>query len=313
VYVGIVLLIMALTPWLVHGLSAMQRSRLRVTLGAEIPAPVRPLGRTWHQLAYHLLAVPAGLAGGLLAVLFPVAPWLARWFTETDEGLARALLGPGRRESLAQRVESLARSRADMVAAADAERRRIERDLHDGAQQRLVSLAMNLGMARERFEAEPEPVRQALAAAHDEAVLALTELREFIRGLHPAVLNDRGLDAALSGLAARAPLPVRLRVDMPKAAAPGVEAVAYFIVSEAIANVVKHAQATRAEVTVTRVGELLRITVTDDGRGGATPAAGDGTGLRGLAQRAAAVDGTLSIDSPPGGPTTITAELPCES
>ena len=224
---------------------------------------------------------------------------------------ARALLGPGRRESLAQRVESLARSRADLVAAADAERRRIERDLHDGAQQRLVSLAMNLGMARERFESEPEPVRRAIAAAHDEAVLALTELREFIRGLHPAVLNDRGLDAALSGLAARAPLPVRLRVDVPAPASPGVEAVAYFIVSEALTNVVKHAQAARAEVAVTRV--LLRITVTDDGRGGATPAAGDGTGLRGLAQRAAAVDGTLSIDSPPGGPTTITAELPCES
>jgi signal transduction histidine kinase len=316
VYVGIALLIMALTPWLVHGLSAMQRSRLRATLGTEIPAPVRPIGRTWHQLAYHLLAVPVGLTGGLLAVLFPIAPWLARQFTRADERLARALLGPGRRESLALRVESLARSRADLVAAADAERRRIERDLHDGAQQRLVSLAMNLGMARERFESEPEPVRQALAAAHDEAVLALTELREFIRGLHPAVLNDRGLDAALSGLAARAPLPVRLRVDVPKPASPGVEAVAYFIVSEAIANVVKHAQATRAEVTVTRVGDVLRIAVADDGRGGAdpaSPAAGDGTGLRGLAQRAAAVDGTLSIDSPPGGPTTITAELPCES
>jgi signal transduction histidine kinase len=124
------------------------------------------------------------------------------------------------------------------VTAADAERRRIERDLHDGAQQRLVSLAMNLGMARERFESEPEPVRQVIAAAHDEAVLALTELREFIRGLHPAVLNDRGLDAALSGLAARAPLPVRLRVEVPMPASPGVEAVAYFIVSEAITNVV---------------------------------------------------------------------------
>jgi signal transduction histidine kinase len=235
--------------------------------------------------------------------------------------MARALLGPGRREELAQRVESLARSRADLVAAADAERRRIERDLHDGAQQRLVSLAMNLGMARERFESEPEPVRQAIAAAHDEAVLALTELREFIRGLHPAVLSDRGLGPALSGLAARAPLPVRLRVDVPRPASPGVEAVAYFIVSEAITNVVKHAQATRAEVIVTRAGDVLRITVTDDGRGGAAPlmpAAGDGTGLhgtglRGLAQRAAAVDGTLSIDSPPGGPTVITAELPCES
>ena len=245
--------------------------------------------------------------------LFPVAPGLAGWVTQTDERLARALLGPGRREELAQRVESLARSRADLVAAAGAERRRIERDLHDGAQQRLVSLAMNLGMARERFESEPEPVRQAIAAAHDEAVLALTELREFIRGLHPAVLNDRGLDAALSGLAARAPLPVRLRVDVPEPASPGIEAVAYFIVSEAITNVVKHAQASRAEVTATRDGDRLRITVTAAGRGGAAPAEGDSTGLRGLAQRAAAVDGTLSIDSPPGGPTVITAELPCES
>ena len=313
VYVGIVLLITALTPWLVHGLSAMQRSRLRATLGAEIPAPVRPLGRTWHQLALP----PAGRVhrGGRRPAGAPVPRRAGAGPVghRADEGLARALLGPGRREELAQRVESLARSRADLVAAADAERRRIERDLHDGAQQRLVSLAMNLGMARERFESEPEPVRQAIAAAHDEAVLALTELREFIRGLHPAVLNDRGLDAALSGLAARAPLPVRLRVDVPKPASPGVEAVAYFIVSEAITNVVKHAQATRAEVTVTRAGDLLRIAVTDDGRGGAVPAAGDGTGLRGLAQRAAAVDGTLSIDSPPGGPTVITAELPCES
>jgi signal transduction histidine kinase len=156
-------------------------------------------------------------------------------------------------------------------------------------------------------------VRRAIADAHDEAVLALSELREFIRGLHPAVLNDRGLDAALSGLAARAPLPVKLRVDVPRAASPSVEAVAYFIVSEALTNVAKHAQATRAEVTVTRDSDLLRIAVTDDGSGGAAPAVGDGTGLRGLAQRAAAVDGTLTIESPPGGPTVIAAELPCES
>jgi len=320
-YLAGVVLVSVLIPGVVQGLSALQRARLRATLGAEIPAPVRPLERTLHQLAYHLLALFTGVAGGLLVPLFPVAPGLARWVTRTDERMARALLGPGRREELAQRVESLARSRAGLVAAADAERRRIERDLHDGAQQRLVSLAMNLGMARERFESESEPVRQAIAAAHDEAVLALTELREFIRGLHPAVLSDRGLGPALSGLAARAPLPVRLRVDVPRPASPGVEAVAYFIVSEAIANVVKHAQATQAEVTVTRADDVLRITVTDDGRGGAAPlmpADGDGTGsrgtgLRGLAQRAAAVDGTLSIDSPPGGPTVITAELPCES
>ena len=355
-YIAAVVAGPVLMLWAVQGLTALQRSRLRATLGLDIPAGPRasehnpwPVGpwlaaATWRQLGFHLLAIVTGvIGGGLVAAcwLAPVAaiaylaaghppaaagaaavaaaglllaaPWLARQVTRADAASARALLGPARSEELAQRVESLARSRADAVAAADAERRRIERDLHDGAQQRLVSLAMNLGMARERFTGAPEPVRRAIADAHDEAVLALSELREFIRGLHPAVLNDRGLDAALSGLAARAPLPVRLRVDVPRPASPSVEAVAYFIVSEALTNVAKHAQATRAEVTVTRDGDLLRIAVTDDGSGGAAPAEGDGTGLRGLAQRAAAVDGTLTIDSPPGGPTVIAAELPCES
>src|SRR6266568_1636166 len=345
----------------VQGLTTLQRSRFRATLGVEIPAGARapdrkpwPVGpwlaaATWRQLGFHLLSILTGTAGGGLvaacwlapaaaiaylaagrppaaggaaagigaAGLLLAAPWLARQVTRVDETLARALLGPGRREELALRLESLTRSRADAVAAADAERRRIERDLHDGAQQRLVSLAMNLGMARSRFTCAPEPVRQAIADAHDEAVLALSELREFIRGLYPAVLSHRGLNAALSGLAARAPLPVRLRVDVPRAASPSVEAVAYFIVSEALTNVAKHARATQAEVTVTRHGDVLRIAVTDDGSGGAVPAetdaAGAGTGLRGLAQRAAAVDGTLTIDSPPGGPTVIVAELPCES
>ena len=360
-YIAVVAVVPVLALWAVQGLTALQRSRLRATLGLEIPAgppaaerkpwPVGPwlAAATWRQLGYHLLAILTGvIGGGLVAAcwLAPVAviaylaagrppaaagaaavavaaglllaaPWVARQVTRADAASARALLGPGRSEELAQRVESLARSRADVVAAADAERRRIERDLHDGAQQRLVSLAMNLGMARERFADAPEPVRRAIADAHDEAVLALSELREFIRGLHPAVLNDRGLDAALSGLVARAPLPVRLRVDVPRPASPSVEAVAYFIVSEALTNVAKHAQATRAEVTVTRDGDMLRVAVTDDGSGGAAPADGDdagaGTGLRGLGQRAAAVDGTLTIDSPPGGPTVIAAELPCES
>src|SRR5215831_16066522 len=360
-YIAVVLAGPVLALWAVQGLTALQRSRLRATLGLEIPAlpggaergpwPVGPwlTAATWRQLGFHLLAILTGVIGGGLvavcwlapvvaiaylavgrphaaagaiavaaaAVLLLAAPWLARQVTRADAASARTLLGPGRSEALAQRVESLARSRADIVAAADAERRRIERDLHDGAQQRLVSLAMNLGMARERFADAPEPVRRAIADAHDEAVLALSELREFIRGLHPAVLNDRGLDAALSGLAARAPLPVRLRVDVPRPASPSIEAVAYFIVSEALTNVAKHAQATRAEVTVVRDGDALRVAVTDDGSGGAAPAddegSGAGTGLRGLAQRAAAVDGTLTIDSPPGGPTVIAAELPCES
>src|SRR5262249_8811246 len=179
-------------------------------------------------------------AGGVVLLL--TAPWLARQVAGVDETLARALLGPSQNEELALRLESLTKSRAAIVAATDAERRRIERDLHDGAQQRLVSLAMNLGMARARYSEVAEAVKQGIAPAHDADVLALSEAREFIRGLPPAVLNDRGLDAALSGLAARAPLPVRLKVDMPQPAAPSVEAVAYFIVSEAITNVVKHAQ-----------------------------------------------------------------------
>ena len=248
-----------------------QHGDQRPRLGVAAPHPLRG-GPQEHDGVDGAAAVAAA-AGLLLA-----APWLARLVTRADEALARALLGPSHSAELALRLESLTRSRADIVAATDAERRRIERDLHDGAQQRLVSLAMNLGMARSRFGDAPEPVRQAIADAHEEAVLALSEMREFIRGLHPAVLNDRGLDAALSGLAARAPLPVRLRVDAPRPASPSVEAVAYFIVSEALTNVAKHAQATQAEVTVTRHGGVLRIAVTDDGSGGAVPAESDGAG-----------------------------------
>jgi len=310
------------------------------------PWPIGPWRdpATWRQLGFHLLAGVINGAGGALAlaclcapllavgfvaarpsldfgviaavvtsVMVVVAPPFVSWVTQADESSARRLLGPSRNDELVLQVESLARIRTEVVAATDAERRRIERDLHDGAQQRLVSLAMNLGMARAAFTEVPEPVRQAIAEAHEEAILALSELRDFIRGLHPAVLEDRGLDAALSGIAARAPLPVRLRVDVEQRCSATVEAVAYFIVSEALTNVAKHAQATRADVTVTRIGRILRIVVSDDGRGGAAIPVDGGTGLLGLAQRAASVDGTLTIDSPTGGPTIITAELPCES
>ena len=178
---------------------------------------------------------------------------------------------------------------------------------------------MHLGMARAGLTDAPEPVRQVIEQAHDEATEALAEQRQLVRGLHPAVLDDRGLDAALSGIAANAPLPVRLRVDVPTRCSPAIEAVAYFVVSEALTNVAKHADATHAEVSVGRTGNRLRVVVTDNGRGGATldpsdtSPDGGGTGLRGLAQRAAAVDGTLAVESPPGGPTAITVELPCGS
>ncbi len=243
--------------------------------------------------------------------LLLAAPWVARAIAWVDVQAARALLGPSRSRELSKRVESLTRSRAHVVDAADAERRRIERDLHDGAQQRLVSLAMNLGMARANLTDAPGPARQAIENAHDEAKQALAELRDFVRGLHPAVLNDRGLDAALSGVVARTPLPVRLRVDVAQRCSPTIEAIAYFVVSEALTNVAKHAHASEAAVVVERTGDRLRITVTDNGRGAAAPEGG--SGLRGLAHRAASVDGTVRIDSPPGGPTVIVVELPCDS
>jgi signal transduction histidine kinase len=247
------------------------------------------------------------LAAGL--VMLVIAPFLARATTRLDLRAASALLGPSRSQELELRVETLSESRAGVVDAADAERRRIERDLHDGAQQRLVSLAMNLGIARENLTDLPDDARQVIIEAHEEAKEALAELRTLVRGLHPAVLEDRGLDAALSGIAARAPLPVRLSVEVSARAAPTVEAVAYFVVSECLANIARHSQASAAEIDVRRDDGTLHIRVLDDGVGGADPARG--TGLASLAQRAASVDGTLWLDSPPGGPTVVRVELPC--
>jgi signal transduction histidine kinase len=205
-------------------------------------------------------------------------------------------------------VEHLTQTRTGAVDAADAERRRLERDLHDGTQQRLVALAMRLGMARAE-PADAAEAHQVIAEAHEDAKAALAELRNLIRGLHPAVLEDRGLDAALSGVTARMAIPVRLTVDLPRRPSPVIEAVAYFVVSESLTNITKHAQASQAEVVVHRAGDRLHIIVSDDGAGGADPARG--TGLAGLAKRAASVDGTFEIASPPGGPTLITVDLPC--
>ena len=246
----------------------------------------------------------------LSALLLLNSPRLVRWLGIADLAIARRLLGPDR---LAARVGELERSRAAVVVSAEEERRRIERDLHDGAQQRLVALAMQLGRARSRFAGDPEGARALLDEAHTEAKAALAELRDLARGLHPAVLTDRGLDAALSGLAARAPIPVVVEVD-PTAgekSVPVVDAIAYFVVAEALTNVAKHARATRAAVVVRRLDGMLRVVVTDDGVGGADPALG--TGLRGLADRVSGVDGRLHVDSPPGGPTVLTVELPCVS
>ncbi|MED7953355.1 histidine kinase [Kitasatospora sp. NPDC058201] len=260
-----------------------------------------PVRQKWFQLDVPLTV------GGL--VILAVLPWAVALLARLEKVAAVRLLGPGRAEALEHRIEEVVESRAGLVDAVDAERRRIERDLHDGTQQRLTSLAMNLGLARRTLKDVPPEAMQVIVEAHEEAQAAIDELRDLVRGLHPAVLEDRGLDAALSGIAARAPLPVRVDVDLAEYIAPTVEAVAYFTVSEALTNVAKHAKASRVQLSVRTAGGRLRLVVSDDGVGGAD--ASRGTGLTGLRKRTASVDGTLSVLSPLGGPTTISVELPC--
>jgi signal transduction histidine kinase len=206
-------------------------------------------------------------------------------------------------------VEELRASRARIVESGFAARRRLERDLHDGAQQRLVSLALSLRMFRSRVESDPDAVRE-LDSARSELDHALGELRELARGIHPSVLTDRGLGAALDGLARRAPLPVELEAPPAQRLPDRVEAAAYFVVAEALTNVAKYAQATYARVSVERHGGQVLVAVSDDGVGGADPAAG--SGLRGLLDRISAVGGRLEVDSRPGHGTTVQATIPCE-
>jgi signal transduction histidine kinase len=245
---------------------------------------------------------------GLLLLL--AAPQVTRGLALADTAVARVLLGSRDRAVLQARIGELERSRARVVDSAEAERRRIERDLHDGAQQRLVALAMDLGRARARFADDPDAARAIIDQAHAEAKEALVELRNLVRGVHPPVLSDRGLDAALSGLAALSPVPVTVRVRVAPRPAASTEAIAYFVVAEALTNVAKHARATRAQVLVERHGDTLGVVIRDDGIGGADPA---GQGLSGLADRVAGVDGRLAVDSPAGGGTVIDVELPCGS
>jgi signal transduction histidine kinase len=266
-------------------------------------------GQSEHDAIPVLGLIPVDLyltLAGVATLL--AAPWLTTTVTALDTRVAWALLGPSRAEELQLQVERLTQTRAGAVDAADAERRRLERDLHDGTQQRLVSLAIRLGMARAE-QTGGEQAQLVIAEAHEEAKAALVELRNLIRGLHPPVLEDRGLDAALSGVAARMPIPVKVTVDVPRRPAATIEAVAYFVVSEGLTNISKHAQASQAEVFVRRAGERLHIIVSDDGVGGADPSRG--TGLTGLANRAASVDGSFEIASPPGGPTLLSVDLPC--
>jgi signal transduction histidine kinase len=223
--------------------------------------------------------------------------------------LARGLLGRNREQELEERVSTLTESRSRVIDAVAEERRRIERDLHDGAQQRLVALAMDLGMAKQKLDVDPAAARALVDEAHDQAKRALSEMRDLVRGIHPAVLTDRGLDAAISALAGRSPVPVSVEVDLPRRLPEAIETNAYFVVAEALSNIAKHSRAMRARVIVRCEDGTLVIEVADDGVGGVNPR--KGTDLSGLRDRMQALDGKLLISSPVGGPTWIRAELPC--
>jgi signal transduction histidine kinase len=253
-------------------------------------------------------AVIVSVAGLILVV---VVPRLVLATASMHVAVARRLLAKDRDDALAERVETLTSNRARAMDAVAAERQRIERDLHDGAQQRLVALALDLGRARSKIETDPAAAAGLVAEAHEEAKQALAEIRDLARGIYPAVLTDRGLDASISALAARCPVPVDAYVRLSGRLSAPIESTAYFIIAEALTNAARHGSASRVRVDLRLEGSTLIVEVTDDGRGGADP--GRGSGLRGLADRLAAFDGTLRVDSPAGGPTRVRAELPCGS
>ncbi|MFJ7490839.1 sensor histidine kinase [Streptomyces sp. NPDC097727] len=306
-----------------------ERGRARAMLGVRIdePSPMvlsrreqgffpwlwsslaDPVG--WRAVLYSFIRLPWGVLTFAvtfvsLLVLWPVLPYVARLLTHADRAMVRGLLSPS--DELERRIAELESDRGVVVDTAAADLRRIERDLHDGAQARLVALAMGLGLAKEKLTDDPEAAARMVDEAHGEVKVALQELRDLARGIHPAVLTDRGLDAALSAIASRCTVPVTVGVDLPARPAEAIEGIAYFTVSELLQNVSKHSAARSASVEVWRSADRLLIQVTDDGQGGARM--DGGTGMAGLAERLGAVDGLFVLDSPVGGPTTVTAELP---
>lgn len=299
---------------------------------ADDPGTVRDLRWVGAQLLYGIglffvavvLWVPAivfdGLWCGVLGRTPVVLPLLTRT-ADLESAWSRALLTPSPQARLARRVEQLTETRAGAVAAHGAELRRIERDLHDGTQARLVSLSMRIGLAKRAYDTDPATGRALLDEAQTQAEEALTELRHVVRGIHPPVLTDRGLEGAVRALAASSALDVEVSVDGTDdgtRAPAAVEAAAYFAVAEALTNAARHSGAERASVTLTRTPRLVRVRVHDEGRGGAEealtgtdPEQPRGTGLIGIRRRVAALDGTVRLTSPAGGPTDIEVELPC--
>jgi len=268
-------------------------------------------------------AVPLWAAGlpvdgvwcGLLGRRPVVLPLVIK-LADLDAAWSAALLKPSPRARLTERVEQLTQTRAGAIAAHGAELRRIERDLHDGAQARLVALSMRIGLAKRAYDRDPQAARRLLDEAQEQAEEALAELRHIVRGIHPPILTDRGLAGAVRALAASSGIEVMVQADDldegPRAPA-AVEAAAYFVVAEALTNAARHSGSGKAEVSLTRTRTGVRVVVRDDGKGGAA-LSGDGTGgtgLPGIRRRIAALDGTFAVTSPAGGPTVIEAELPC--
>jgi signal transduction histidine kinase len=331
IVVGIPILLVSVpaTRWVVD----RHRRFAAMVLGSPVPSPYRSTDgagalhrlrivgsdpMSWRDLGWLVVALPLALTTSLVVLILfvPVVTGIAWWFGVGPIMTARSwidrwFLAIGTTERLEHRVEVLTETRAESLDHSAAELRRIERDLHDGAQARLASLGMTLGMAAELVERDPQSARQMLSEARQTSTAALGDIRDVVHGIHPPVLADRGLKAAIESLALDLSLPVEVTGETPVGLPPPVESAAYFTVAECLANVAKHAQASRAWVELTTSADTLSIVVGDDGRGGADPASG--SGMRGVARRLAAFDGTMTVSSPRGGPTLVTLEVPCDS
>ena len=270
----------------------------------------------WNHISwYHLsgwaqFVISLGLT--LIGVfLLGLTTRVITLLTKVKQAIVGTLCGPSKQEKLHQRVSALEESRSASVTGAANDLRRIERDLHDGAQQHLVSVAMQLGIAKEKLADGSNPeVAEIIDVAHKDAKDAIAELRNLVRGIHPTVLTDRGLDAAISALAARSPIPVQVSYELTERQSMTVEATAYFVVAEALTNIAKHSNASSAQVRVYSKESAIVIEVSDDGKGGAVE--GSAGGLRGLHDRVRSVEGKMELSSPDGGPTKVVVELPCE-
>jgi signal transduction histidine kinase len=329
VWVGIPVLVV--TIGLTRGLARHRRRRIEAMTGNPLESPYLkqptggPIARVGglavdpavrRDMLWLFLDGTVGLALSIIAVGEGVLDLLFWWLpvgiaARAHARIDRALLAPTEKTRLAQRVEQLTESRAETVDTQAAELRRIERDLHDGAQARLVAIGMSLGLAEEQLDRDPDLAKSLLLEARDTASDALAELRDLVRGIHPPVLADRGFVEAVRALASAMPVQAEVRADLPDRLPAPLESAAYFAVAEGLANVVKHAAAKHVVIALTRTNDDVELIVEDDGIGGADPARG--TGLHGIARRLSAFDGVLRVDSPPGGPTKVVMVLPCAS